>query len=152
MSDAIQSVPGVTSLLCNLGFFDDDGFGRNVLMEAAAASLYAFDLVYDFSAFNDFTEDSVAPTIGGRGSEVQEVIVGDVDEELCGSRVWVAGARHGQRVAVVLQAVIGFVLNGSLGGFLFHVGIETAALNHEVVDDTMEDCAVVKAIVDIGQE
>ena len=41
----------------------------------------------------------------------------------------------------VFQAVVGFVANGFVGGFLYHVGCESAALNHEAFDDTVEDYA-----------
>ena len=51
--------------------------------------------------------------------------------------------RHGDGAAVVLQAVISFILNGRISAFLAHVGIETAALHHKIVDHSMEDGAVV---------
>jgi len=58
----------------------------------------------------------------------------------------VGRARHGDGVGAVLQAIAGLVLNGRAGGLLLHVGREAAALNHEAVDDAVEDRAVVMAV------
>ena len=52
-------------------------------------------------------------------------------------------SRHGNGAAVVLQAVVRFILNGGICAFLTHVGIKTTALNHKIVDHPMEDSAVV---------
>jgi hypothetical protein len=51
---------------------------------------------------------------------VQEAVVHGVDEELGGCAVRIAGASHGNGVLVVLQAVLGFVLDGSSGFLLLH--------------------------------
>ncbi|MNE49769.1 hypothetical protein D3C80_1443110 [compost metagenome] len=83
---------------------------------------------------------------------VEEVVVGDVDEELCRGRVGVAGAGHGQGVLGVLQAVLGFVFDGGIAVLLGHAGFEAAALDHEARDDTVENRVVVVALVHIGQE
>src|SRR3546814_19512741 len=39
-----------------------------------------------------------------------------------------------------------------MGWFLFHVGIETAALDHEVIDDPVKTSAVVEAFFYVSQE
>jgi hypothetical protein len=132
--------------------FDDDGFLRNVLMEAFIARGYEADFVDDLGAFGDFAEYGIAPAVAGGGLEVEEAIVGHIDEELGSGRMRVVGARHGDGVAGVLEAVVGFVLDRCVAGFLLHVGGETAALNHEAVDHAMEDGVVVVAGLDIGNE
>src|SRR5690606_12064502 len=116
-SEAIQTVPaaitsgstlgGLAIELQHFGLGDDDVLYRNVLMKAAAAGTYGLDLVDGFGAFHDLAEYGIAPAARVGGGEVQEVVVGDVDEELRGSRMRIVGACHGQRVLVILQAVVG---------------------------------------------
>jgi hypothetical protein len=62
------------------------------------------------------------------------------------------GARHGHRVVVVLQAVVGFVLNRRIGRLLVHAGLEAASLDHEARDHAVEDGVVVMALLHVGQE
>src|SRR5690606_17448894 len=145
ISEAIQTRPERTSLFNDRSFLDDYVFGRYVLMEAAATGLDVLDLVYDFSAFNDLGKHGVAPAIGSGSGVVQEVVVGHVDEELCGCRMRIGRACHGHGVTIVLQAVVGFVLDGVAGLLLLHPAFETTALDHEVVDDAMKDGAVIEA-------
>src|SRR5690606_22400992 len=133
-SEASHIGPCNTTLFNDFGLFDDHVFGGNVLVKTAVARFHALDLVDHVRAFGDFAEYGIAPAVGRGRSEVQEVVVGDVDKELGRSRVRVAGARHGQRVFFVLQAVVGFVLDGSLGGFLLQARLEAAALDHEAID------------------
>ena len=76
---------------------------------------------------------------------VEEVVVGDVDEELSGGRMRIVRAGHRDRVLVVLQAVVGFVLDRIVGGLLLHARFKAAALNHEALDHAVEDRAVVEA-------
>ncbi|MNT45252.1 hypothetical protein D3C72_1818260 [compost metagenome] len=64
----------------------------------------------------------------------------------------VAGASHGERVLVVLQAVVGFVFDRGMGLLLLHAGFEAAALDHEAIDHAMEHRAVVEPFLDVGQE
>ncbi len=64
----------------------------------------------------------------------------------------VRGACHGQRTGVIGQAVVSFVLNRFAIVFLLHAGAETAALDHEVVDHTVKDGAVVEAAAGISQK
>ena len=63
----------------------------------------------------------------------------------CGSR----GARHRQRVLVVLQAVVGLVRDRRVGRLLLHAGLEAAALDHEARDHAVEHRAVVVAVLDV---
>ena len=76
---------------------------------------------------------------------VEEIVVGDVDEELRAGRMRVHGTSHGDAADLVGQAVVGFVLDRRAGGLLLHARLETAALDHEVVDHAVEDGVVVVA-------
>src|SRR5690606_544610 len=151
-SAAIQTTPGRVCLLGNRGFFDDDVFNRHVLVEAFVAGAHGFDLVHDLGAVDHLAEHGVAPAVGGGGGEVQEVVVGHVDEELGGGGMRIGSTGHGDGVLVVLQAVVGFVLDGGFRGLLLHAGFEAAALDHEVVDHAVKHGAVVEAAVHVVQE
>ena len=83
---------------------------------------------------------------------VQHVVVGDVDVELRSGRIGVAGARHGNRVAVVFQAVFGFQRNSRARWLLLHVGGEAAALNHEAINHAVKHRAFVVFVVHILQK
>ena len=52
---------------------------------------------------------------------------------------------HSDSAALVLQPVIRFVLDGRLRCLLLHIGSKTPALNHEVIDDAMENSVVIEA-------
>src|SRR5690606_21149872 len=67
-------------------------------------------------------------------------------------RMRIGGAGHGQCAGFVLEAVPGFVLDRGARALLVHVGVEAAALNHEAVDDAVEDGAVVMAVLDVLDE
>ena len=121
-------------------------------MEAFAARFNDLDLVNDFGALDDLTKYGVTPAIAGGCGVIQEVVVGDVDEELCSGRVRVAGACHGKGVAVVAQAIVSFVFNRITRFFLLHAGLETATLNHEVVNDAVENGAIKKAVFNVGDK
>src|SRR4051794_2013696 len=73
---------------------DDDVLGGPV----ARADLDGLDLVDDVHAGDDLAEDGVA---GRVGVLVEELVVGDVDEELAGGAVRVVGAGHGDGAALV---------------------------------------------------
>ena len=64
----------------------------------------------------------------------------------------IGAARHGDGSALVLQAVLRFVLDRRAGLFFAHVGGEAAALNHKTVHDAMEDGAIIMAFLGILQE
>ena len=121
-------------------------------MKAAAAGLDGLDLVHHVSAGHHLAEHRIAPALGRWRGVVQKAVVGHVDEKLCRGRVRVAGAGHGHGVVGVLEAVVGFVLDGRIRVLLLHAGLKTAALHHETGDHTMEDRVVVVALVYIRQE
>jgi hypothetical protein len=83
---------------------------------------------------------------------VQRRVFLRVDEELRGRAVHDPGAGHGDRTDLVREAVAGLVLDRVAHRFLLHRGIETAALDHEALDHTMEDRSVVVLVVDVLQE
>src|SRR5690606_25638010 len=152
MSDAIQTRPGRFSLFNDRGFLDDDIFGRHVLMEAAGSGLDALDLVDGFSAFDHLAENCIAPAIAGWCCVVQEIVVRYVDEELRSGGMRIGRTGHGNGVAIVLQTIVGFVLNRLTRFLLLHAGFETAALDHEIIDDAVEDRAVVEAFANVLQK
>lgn len=145
-------IPGTLILFNDLSFLDNDVLSRNVLVKAFAAGFYAFDLIDDVAAFNDLAKHSVAPAVGRGRREIQKVVVSDVDEELRRGGVGVIGARHGNGVAVVLQTVIGFIFDRVARGLLLHSGLKTATLNHEVIDDPMENRAIKEAFLHIAEK
>ncbi len=83
---------------------------------------------------------------------IEKTIVLVVDEELGGSRVGIHGTSHGEGAAFVFQPVVRLVLDWSTGGLFPHIFIEPAALDHEALDDPMEDGPVVETRVHVGQE
>ena len=64
----------------------------------------------------------------------------------------VVGASHGHGVALVLQAVVGLVVDRGIGALLAHARLHTAALDHETVDHTMEQRVVVVTLLHISQK
>src|SRR5690606_20180717 len=101
---------------------------------------------------DDLAKYCVAPAVRCRSSEVQEIVVSHVDEELCRSRMRITGASHCNGVAVVLEPVIGFVFDSLMSGFLLHARFESAALDHEIFNDPMEDGAVIEAFFYVSQK
>lgn len=132
--------------------FDHYGFTRHVLMAAAIAGCDLFDGAYHVEPVNDLAEHAVTPAGLGLGLEVQEVVVLDVNEELSGGRIRHRGPRHGEGADFVLEAIVRLVLDLGTGGFLLHVFGHAAALDHETPDNAMEDCAVVEAVIHVGEE
>ena len=125
---------------------------RDVLVAAEEAGGGLLDFVDGVEAGGDAAEDGVAVGGGIGGAEVEEVVVNGVDEELRGGGVDLGGAGHRDGVLAVLEAVVGLVADGLVGGLLDHVRGEAAALDHEAGDDAVADEAVVKAFVDVAEE
>src|SRR6266853_3825821 len=139
-------------LLRDLRLLDDDVLDRNVGVSPAAAGLDPLDFVDDVLALHDLAEHAVAPSLGTGRRVIQEVVVLDVDEELARGRMRVGGPRHGDGVAVVLQAVAGLVLDGYPGRLLAHPRLEAAALDHEAVDYAVEHGIGVEPRFDVSEE
>ena len=71
------------------------------------------------------------------------------DEELRAGRMRFHGASHGDGADLVGHAIVGFVLDRCAGRLLLHARLESAALDHEVADHTVEDGAVVMAFLHV---
>src|SRR5882724_8935671 len=134
------------------GLLDHHVVVRHVIVHALAAGLHRLDAIDNIGAGNNLSEHRIAPALRIRGRVVKELVVGHVDEELRGGRVRYLGACHRHCVVLVLQAVVGFVLDRLVGGLLLHAGFETAALDHEARNDAMEYCVVVVALIDVVQK
>src|SRR3989441_6686896 len=117
---------------------DDHVLQGLVGVTAAFSGLDTLYFVDHVLAFDYLAEHAVAPTLGGRGRVVEETVVLDVDEELARCRMRFGSPRHGDRIALVLDAVVGFVLDETPDRFLSHSRLESAALDHETVDDAMK--------------
>jgi hypothetical protein len=90
----------------------------------------------------DLAEYGVAPAVGSAGTVVEKSVVLQVDEELDAGRMRVLVRAMATVPRSFGQAVVGFVLQGRRAGFLFfHGRIEAAALDHEAVDDAVENGA-----------
>jgi hypothetical protein len=81
---------------------------------------------------------------------IEKIVVLQVDEELRGCAVDVIGARHRQRAALVLQAIVGLVFDRRLGFLLSHVLREAAALDDEPRNDAVKNGAIEKSIIDVA--
>ena len=81
-------------------------------MEAACRSRGFADLLHDIHARSHFTENSIAVALRGFVFEVEECVVGSVDEELAGGGIRIAGTRHGDGADSVFSAVVRFVDDG----------------------------------------
>lgn len=121
-------------------------------MEATCRSWGFADLLHDIHARSYFAEDGIAVALRGFVFEVEECVVGSIDEELAGGGIRIAGARHGDGADGVFQAVVCFIVNGFVCGFLGKVRGKAAALNHKAVDHAVENGVVVKAFAGVADE
>src|ERR1700675_3872835 len=90
----------------------DDRVGRNIVETAPPAGLDRGDLVDHVHAFGDARKNGVAEVAARM---IQKFVVFQIDEKLRGCAVDVVGARHRERAAFILEAVVRLVLDGSLG-------------------------------------
>src|SRR6266849_3708125 len=132
-------------LLRDLRLLDDDVLDRNVTMGAALAGAHPLDFVDHVLAFDDLAEHAVAPTLCVWCRVIEKIVVLDIDEKLARGRMRFGGPRHGDRIAFVLETVVGFVLDAISGRLLAHSRFESAALNHETVDDAVKHGVGVEA-------
>ena len=121
-------------------------------MVTRVASRYLGDSVDHVHAFAYFAKHRVTPAASVFAAVVEKIVIHQVDEELRGRRVRVGSARHRQGAAVVLEAVVGFILDGGIIGLLAHLRIHAAALDHKAGDDAVENQAVKKTAVDVFEE
>ena len=121
-------------------------------MAREVASRDTADFIKDLVAFNHATENRVAPALHVFAAVIEEVIIFYIDKKLGGGgmRIHCSGHRYG--AAIVGETIVRLVFDWLGGWFLSHVGVETASLNHEIVDDPMKDGAVVEAVVYVGQK
>src|SRR5580693_6833604 len=125
----------------------DDRLDRDIVETAPPAGLDRGNLVDDIHSFGHARENGVAE-IAAR--VIEKLVVLQIDEELRGRAVDVAGARHRERTALVLDAVVRLVFDRRLRALLRHVFGEAAALNDESGNDPMEDGAVEEPVVDVA--
>ena len=120
-----------------------------VLIALPAPGLDGGDLVDDVHPLGDAPEDGVAEIAR---AVVEEGVVGEVDEELRGGAVDLAGARHGERAALVLQAVLRLVADRRMRALVAELRIEPAALDDEARHDAVKDRAVEMPLIDVAQK
>ena len=122
---------------------------RYIIEAALAAGLNRRDLIDDVHALGHLGEHRVAE-IAAR--VVEKIIVLQIHKKLRRGAVDVVGARHRQGAALVLQAVIGLVLDRRLGLLLRHVFREPAALDDKARHDAVKNGAIEESVVDVARE
>jgi len=136
----------------DLSLFNHHRHDRHVLVKALGHGGHGLDGVDHFLALHHLAEHGIAPALGIFGGVIQEGVVGHVDEKLGRGRMGLAGAGHGDGIGLVLEAVVGFVGDGGVGGLFLEVFVHAAALDHEAVDHAVEHRAVIMAGLDVGQK
>src|SRR5256885_10964500 len=131
---------------------DDHVLDGHVGVTAALSSLDLFDFIDHVLPFDDLAEYAVAPALGARRRVVEEAVVLDVDEKLARGRMRFGSPCHGDRIALVLEAVAGLVLDGFSSRLLAHSRLESSALDHESVDDAMKHGIGVETRLDVSEE
>src|SRR6056297_358770 len=131
---------------------DNDRFLRYVLVAASAGCRYVANFLQNVLTTDNPAEYRITPALHRFAAMVEEVVVLDVEEELGGSRVGIHGPRHGNGAEIVLQAIVGLVLDRVTRRALRHVGVETATLDHEVVDNAVKNCAIVMPAAGVGDK
>ena len=124
----------------------------HVLVPAASSGFHTFDFFDDIGAIRHLAKHAISPALRVRGRVIEEVVIGYIDEKLRGRRMRISGSCHCDRVLVILEIVVGFVLDLRAGRLLFHAGLESAALDHESVNDAMKYRVVEVPALDVVQE
>ena len=127
-------------------FSDDDRLLGNILVGTRKSRLDFGDGIDDVHAVDDLSEDGVSETLRRRRREVEKRVVDEIDEELARRGIDYHRAGHRYRAALVLKPVHRLIADRLAGRLLVHRLGESAALDHESVDDTMENRAVVMAV------
>ncbi len=131
---------------------DFDGFAGNVREVADGAGFDRADLLDNVDARSDLTKDAVAVATGIGCGEIEEVIVNEIDEKLCGCAMGIGCASHGDGAFFIGKLVAGFIFNWGKSLLLIHLAIKATALDHEIVDHAVKDGAVVEAAIDVAEE
>ena len=97
-------------------------------------------------------EYGITVTLGVAGRVVQETVVLQIDEELTGCGMRVTGAGHRKCATRILQAVIGFIVNGRHRLLLFHIRHQSPALRHESRNHAMKNRADIVSAIHVGKE
>src|SRR5581483_6073333 len=131
-----------------LHFLDHNGLQRRIRLERTkGAGGGHSDSIDDIHALYDATEYRVTPT-GRQGIEIG--VVDQIDIDLGVARVRRLIPRQSHHAALVLQAVAGLIEDGLVYGLeLIGGGVMSAALDHEVRHDTMEESIGVEAFLDV---
>ncbi len=139
------------ALLSNGYLFDHDLLGGNVAHSAVSAGWHFCDLVDDFRARDNSTEDRVAVSVLSLVA-VQETVVVHVDKELAGRAVGVGSSRHRKCVLAVLDAIASFVFDRPVVLLLVHISGKATALDHEPVDNPMKNRTFVEPFFGVSQK
>ena len=152
-SEIKRAVTGCRTLLLgawdDLGGLYDDGLQGHVAMASSATGFNCLDLVYHVHALGHLAKYGITPALHTLAAVVEEVIVLDVDKKLGAGGVGVLGPGHGNGSRDIFEAVIGLIANRGAGGLLLHILGKSTALDHEVINDPVENGAVVVAAFDV---
>ena len=124
---------------------DHHGISRDILMESTGNGFDFCDFIHHIHAFDHLAENAVAVPLRGRAAEVQEIVVHQIDKELAGGGVNDLGTGVGEGAPHIGQLVGGFVFDGGVGFFLVEIFVHAAALDHESVNDPVEEGIFVEA-------
>ena len=134
-----MSTIALVEVLLTLRRCDYNWLCRDVLVASASRGLNGCNLIDHIHSLYDFSKYGIAETSWRLVGMVEEVIVHQVDEELAGSTVNDVGSCHCESAPVVRQRGRRLVLDLLIGGFLHHVCIKAAALDHEARNYAMKD-------------
>ena len=142
MTDVQETQKRVNSILNPVSNYfdalDNNILQRHVLMTGEVSGFDLIDFVHHFGSLHHPAEHAITVTLRGGRGEVQERVVSGVDEKLAGCGMGISSARHGYGIGFVFNAVVRLVLNLRQRRFLLHSGLESAALDHETVNDAMK--------------
>ena len=112
-------------------------------MSGLTAGWHDSDFIQDILALDHLAKYGIAPSLHVFARKVKEIVVGYVYEKLSSRRVRIHGACHGYGASIIFKTIVVFLLDRRICRFLLHFSIETAALDHKIVNDAVEDSAVV---------
>ncbi len=121
-------------------------------MVTTVTSTDIFNLINNVHTINNLTEHCITPTLSSFTCMVKERVIFHVNEKLGRCRVRGLSTCHCNRTFVIAQAVICFIFDCIASFFFFKVFVEATTLDHETVNHTVKDNAVIKAVTNILQE